>query len=79
MKKRLEICLTILVHEKKMQEMKYKKEKLNLKNGEKKRKEKTEMKESRERCTEDGLVWLVGFYGIPTFVGYLTPNPFLCK
>ena len=22
--------------------------------------------------------WLVGFYGISTFVGYLTPNPFLC-
>ena len=29
----------------------------------------------------DGLYfdWLVGFYGISTFVGYLTPNPFLCK
>ena len=26
-----------------------------------------------------GLVWLVGFYGISTFEGYLTPNPFLCK
>ena len=25
------------------------------------------------------LSWLVGFYGISTFVGYLTPNPFLCK
>ena len=24
-----------------------------------------------------GLVWFVGFYGISTFVGYLTPNPFL--
>ena len=23
--------------------------------------------------------WLVGFYGISTFVGYLTPNQFLCK
>ena len=23
--------------------------------------------------------WLVGFYGISTFVGYLIPNPFLCK
>ena len=22
---------------------------------------------------------LVGFYGISTFVGYLTPNPLLCK
>ena len=27
----------------------------------------------------DGLVWFVGFYGISTFVGYLTPNPFLYK
>ena len=26
-----------------------------------------------------GLVWFVGFYVISTFVGYLTPNPFLCK
>ena len=25
------------------------------------------------------LVWFGGFYGISTFVGYLTPNPFLCK
>ena len=25
------------------------------------------------------LVWFIGFYGISTFVGYLTPNPFLCK
>ena len=24
-------------------------------------------------------VWFVWFYGISTFVGYLTPNPFLCK
>ena len=24
-----------------------------------------------------GLVWFGGFYGISTFVGYLTPNPFL--
>ena len=23
--------------------------------------------------------WSVGFYGISTFVGYLTPNTFLCK
>ena len=23
--------------------------------------------------------WLVGFYGISTFVGYLIPNSFLCK
>ena len=26
-----------------------------------------------------GLFVFVGFYGISTFVGYLTPNPFLCK
>ena len=26
-----------------------------------------------------GLAWFVGFYGISTFVGYLTPNPFLYK
>ena len=25
------------------------------------------------------VVCLVGFYGISTFVGYLTPNPFLYK
>ena len=25
------------------------------------------------------FVWFVGFYGISTFIGYLTPNPFLCK
>ena len=24
-------------------------------------------------------IWLVGFYGISTFVGYSTPNLFLCK
>ena len=23
--------------------------------------------------------WFDGFYGMSTFVGYLTPNPFLCK
>ena len=28
------------------------------------------------RSARFGLVW---FYGIPTFVGYLTPNPFSCK
>ena len=27
----------------------------------------------------NSLVWFVWFYGISTFVGYLTPNPFLCK
>ena len=25
------------------------------------------------------VIWLFGFYAISTFVGYLTPNPFLCK
>ena len=25
------------------------------------------------------IFWLVWFYSISTFVGYLTPNPFLCK
>ena len=31
-------------------------------------------------CNPDWLVgWLVGVYGISTFVGYLTPNQFLCK
>ena len=25
------------------------------------------------------LVWFVWFYGISTFVGFLTPNSFLCK
>ena len=25
------------------------------------------------------LVWFVWLYGISTFVGYLMPNPFLCK
>ena len=42
---------------------------------------------SRERCKGKqfsviqyrlfGLVWFAGFYGISTFLGYLTPNPFL--
>ena len=25
------------------------------------------------------VCWFDGVYGISTFVGYLTPNPFLCK
>ena len=25
------------------------------------------------------LVWFVGFYSVSTFVGYLMPNPLLCK
>ena len=27
-------------------------------------------------CNINNLCWLVGFYGISTFVGYLIPNPF---
>ena len=27
----------------------------------------------------DEVGWLVGFHAVSTFVGYLTPNPFLCK
>ena len=27
----------------------------------------------------DVVCYLVGFYGISTFTGYLTPNPFLCN
>ena len=30
-------------------------------------------------CKNASFVWFVGFYGISTFVAYLTPNPFLCK
>ena len=36
-------------------------------------------KKKKERCYIICLVWLFVFYGISTFVGYLTPNPFLCK
>ena len=28
---------------------------------------------------ESMIDWLFGFYGISTFEGYLTPNPFLWK
>ena len=31
------------------------------------------------KTQKDSLVWFVGFYGISTFVGYLSPNPFLSK
>ena len=31
------------------------------------------------RSGNKGWVWLDEFYGISTIVGYLTPNPFLCK
>ena len=34
---------------------------------------------SPDRYTVGWLVWFVGVYGISTFVGYLTPNPFLCN
>ena len=29
--------------------------------------------------SEKMSVWFGWFYGISTFVGYLMPNPFLCK
>ena len=35
---------------------------------------------SSNNCNSNMMVgWFIGFYGISTFVGYLTPNPFLCK
>ena len=40
------------------------------------------MKQSKERSSailDKSVGWLVGFYGISTFVGYLTPNSFLYK
>ena len=37
------------------------------------------MAKGTELSEFDGLVWFVGFYGISTFVSYLTPNLFLCK
>ena len=33
----------------------------------------------KQPTTVYSLVWFVGFNGISTFVGYLMPNPFLCK
>ena len=30
-------------------------------------------------CVRERVGLFVGFYGISTFVSYLTPNPFLCK
>ena len=35
--------------------------------------------EQRNRKVWRCEIWFVGFYGISTFVGYLTPNPFLCE
>ena len=37
------------------------------------------MEKKEKEIRREGLVWLGGFYGISTFVGYLTPNLFLCK
>ena len=31
------------------------------------------------KIVEERIGSLVGFYGISTIVGYLTPNPFSCK
>ena len=42
-------------------------------------KERKKERKKKERKKENGLFGLVWFYGISTFVGYLTPNPFLCK
>ena len=40
--------------------------------------EQNDMQRGRIKEKIDCLVgWLVGFYGISTFFGYLTPNPFL--
>ena len=36
-------------------------------------------KKSEIGTKESQRGWFVGFYGISTFVGNLTPNPFLCK
>ena len=40
-----------------------------------------QLKESLNKAhsTAVGLVCFLGFYGISTLVGYLTPNSFLCK
>ena len=34
---------------------------------------------SSPRDLNSRLVLFIGFYSISTLVGYLTPNPFLCK
>ncbi len=44
---------------------------------EKKKEEKININKRNERKGKVGLIRLIGFYGISTFVGYLTPNPFL--
>ena len=40
---------------------------------------KKEENESKNKEKKRKIGWLFGFYGISTFVGYLTPNPFLSK
>ena len=37
------------------------------------------IRNSSRNSAESQFGWLVGFYGISTFVGYLTPNLFLYK
>ena len=37
------------------------------------------LREKSYPSAEKQPVWLFGFYGISTFVGYLIPNPFLYK
>ena len=34
------------------------------------------MANERSESAQDNFGWLVGFYGISTFVGYSTPTPF---
>ena len=41
-----------------------------------------EIRKRSDRAWKDeimGFGWLVGFYGISIFVGYLMPDPFLYK
>ena len=44
-----------------------------------KTKEDNERMRDKEIEERGGIGWLVGFYGISTFVGYLTPNISLYK
>ena len=41
--------------------------------------EKKKKKKKKKKLDLKGIIGLVLFYGISTFIGYLTPNPFLCK
>ena len=59
-------------------------EKYNLlirKSGKKQTSEQTDMlnKIKNQKYLRKMVCWLVGFYGISTFEGYLTPSTYLCK